>query len=39
MCVLACLSLCDPMDWSPPGFSVPGILQARMLEWITGGSS
>ena len=23
-----------PMDWSPPGSSVPGILQARMLEWV-----
>ena len=27
-----CLSLCDPMDCSPPGFSVPGIFQARILE-------
>ena len=26
--------LCDPMDWSPPGSSVPGILQARTLEWV-----
>ena len=26
--------LCDPMDRSPPGFSVPGILQARILEWV-----
>ena len=25
---------CDPMDWSPPGFSLPGILQARILEWV-----
>ena len=33
MCVLACLTLCGPMDWSPPGSSVHGIPQARMLEW------
>ena len=25
---------CDPMDYSLPGFSVPGILQARILEWV-----
>ena len=25
--------LCDPIDSSPPGSSVPGILQARVLEW------
>ena len=31
----SCLTLCDPMDYSPPGFSVYGILQARILEWIT----
>ena len=30
----SCLTLCDPMDSSPPGSSVPGILQARILEWI-----
>ena len=29
----SCLTLCNPMDWSPPG-SVHGILQARILEWI-----
>ena len=29
------LTLCDPMDCSPPGFSVHGILQARTLEWFT----
>ena len=29
-----CLTLCDPMDCSPPGSSVHGILQARMLEWV-----
>ena len=30
----SCLTLCDPMDCSPPGFSVHGILQARTLEWV-----
>ena len=30
----SCLTLCDPIDSSPPGSSVPGILQARILEWI-----
>ena len=29
-----CLTLCDPMDRSPPGSSVHGILQARILEWV-----
>jgi len=29
----SCLTLCDPMDSSPPGSPVPGILQARTLEW------
>ena len=29
-----CLTLCDPMSGSPPGSSVHGILQARMLEWV-----
>ena len=28
------LTLCDPIDSSPPGFPVPGILQARTLEWV-----
>ena len=28
------LTLCDPMDYSPPGSSVRGILQARILEWV-----
>ena len=28
------LTLCDPMDYSPPGFTVHGILQARILEWL-----
>ena len=31
----SCPTLCDPMDCSLPGFSVHGILQARILEWIT----
>ena len=30
----SCLTLCDPIDRSPPGSSVPGILQARTLEWV-----
>ena len=30
----SCLTLCDPTDGSPPGSPVPGILQARTLEWI-----
>ena len=30
----SCLTLCDPMDCSLPGFSVHGILQARALEWV-----
>ena len=30
----SCPTLCDPMDCSPPGSSVPGILQARILEWV-----
>jgi len=29
----SCLTLCDPIDRSPSGSSVPGILQARTLEW------
>ena len=29
-----CLTLCNPKDGSPPGFPVPGILQARTLEWV-----
>ena len=29
-----CLTLCDPIDGSPPGSAIPGILQARTLEWI-----
>ena len=41
-CVLVaqlCPTLCDPMDHSLPGSSVPGILQARMLEWVAMPSS
>ena len=38
VCVLcaaqSCLTLCDPMDCSPPGFSVYRIFQARILEWV-----
>ena len=30
----SCLTLCDPIDGSPPGSSVPGILQAKTLEWV-----
>ena len=30
----SCPTLCDPMDCSPPGSSVLGILQARILEWV-----
>ena len=30
----SCPTLCDPMDRSPPGSPVPGILQARTLEWV-----
>ena len=30
----SCLTLCDPMDCSPLGSSVHGILQARILEWV-----
>ena len=37
MCVFitqSCLTLCDSVDCSPPGYSVPGILQARIWEWV-----
>ena len=30
----SCLTFCDPMDCSPPGSSVHGILQARVVEWV-----
>ena len=29
-----CPTLCDPIDSSPPGSAIPGILQARTLEWV-----
>ena len=29
----SCPTLCNPIDGSPPGSSIPGILQARILEW------
>ena len=34
-----CLTLCDPIDSSPPGSSVHGIIQARTLEWVAISSS
>ena len=37
--VKLCLILCDPMDCIPPGFSVHGILQPRILEWVAISSS
>ena len=30
----SCLTLCDPIDGSQPGSPIPGILQARILEWV-----
>ena len=30
----SCLNVCDPIDGSPPGSPIPGILQARTLEWV-----
>ena len=35
----SCPTLCDPMDYSPPGSSVYGIFQARILEWVATPSS
>ena len=35
----SCLTLCDPTECSRPGFSVPGILQARILGWVAISSS
>jgi len=32
--VQSCLTLCNPIDGSPPGSPIPGILQARTLEWV-----
>ena len=34
VCTQFHLTLCNPMDCSPPGSSVQGILQARILEWV-----
>ena len=34
MSLQSCPTLCDPRDGNPPGSSVPGILQARTLEWV-----
>ena len=34
MSLQSCPTLCDPRDGSPPGSLVPGILQARILEWV-----
>ena len=39
VCAHSCLTVCDPMDWSPSGSSVPGISQARILEWVAISSS
>ena len=30
----SCPTLCDPIDDGPPGSTIPGILQARVLEWV-----
>ena len=37
--IKSCLTLCDLMNYSPPGASVHGILQARILEWVAISSS
>ena len=37
--LLSCLTLCDPMDCSPPDSFVHGILQARILKWVAISSS
>ena len=34
VCAQSCLTLCDPIDCSPPGSSVHGVFQARILEWV-----
>ena len=39
LCAQSCLILCDPVDCSPPGSSVHGISQARILEWVAISSS
>ena len=38
-CAHLCPTLCDSMDYSPPGFSIHGISQARILEWVAISSS
>ena len=38
-CAVLSLTLCDPLDCSPPGFSVHGVFQARTLEWVAMPSS
>ena len=35
----SCLTLCEPVDSSPPGSPIPGILQARIMEWVAIASS
>ena len=35
----SCPTLCDPIDGSPPGPAIPGILHARTLEWVAISSS
>ena len=41
MCLVtqSCLTLCSPMDWIPPGSSVHGLIQARILQWVAMASS
>ena len=39
VCARSCLTLPDPMNCSPPGFSVHGVFQARILEWVAISSS
>ena len=39
LCAQSCLTLCNPVDCSPPGSSVHGISQARILEWVAISSS
>ena len=35
VCVQSCLTFCGPMECIPPGSSVHGLFQARLLEWVT----
>ena len=39
VCTQSCLTLCDPMNHSPPGSFVHGIIQERILEWVVISSS